>query len=69
MNPLERVGFFDTENHFSNVPLRNRLSEYVIADQQTKKISARHVVHDEVETIRILETCNKRYNPVSKLAM
>jgi hypothetical protein len=51
MDPSECVGFLDAENHFSNIPLRNRLSKYIITDEQAEEIPARHVVHDEVKAI------------------
>jgi hypothetical protein len=48
VNPAKGMRFFNTEDHFRDVELRDRFREYVITDEKAKEVAPRHVVHDKI---------------------
>lgn len=63
MNPFQSMSLFNTKDHFSNVPLRNRLRKNIVSDQQAEKVTTWHVVHYKVEIVQVLKAGNKRNHP------
>lgn len=63
VNAVQCVGFLDTDNHLGNIEARNWLAENILSDEKTKKVSAGHVIHDEVKIGSILEAGDQWYDP------
>lgn len=57
------MGLFDAKYHLSDVESSSRLGQDVFANQKTKKVAPRHVVHEEVKIDWILETGYQGYHP------
>lgn len=63
MNPAERVGFLNADNHFGDIPLSDCFGKDVVSNEKSQEITSGHILHDKVQVIKILEARNERYNP------
>ena len=63
VDTFQCMGRLDTHDHLGNVESCHRLMERVLADQQTKEVTARHVLHHQVQVGSILEAGYQWHNP------
>ena len=58
------MGLFNAKNHLGNVPTCFLLLDDVFSEEEAKKVTAYHVLHNEVEIGIVLKTCKQRNDPL-----
>lgn len=63
VDAFQGMGFLDADDHLSNVKTRHCLVQDVFSDQETQKVTTRHIFHHEIEVCSVLEAGDKRHDP------
>jgi len=61
------VCLFDAKDHLGDVKLGKVLLKDILLDQEVQKVSSRHVLHDQVQMVGILERVDQLDNPLCRL--
>jgi len=64
LTPTKGMRLLNAKNHLCHIPFCDRFGKNVVTNEKPQEVTTRHIIHDQVKMIEILETCSERYHPL-----